>query len=113
MSIVISYPHLEFAAGQSPRLHRLPRIRVAQLVMDYLAYGWSVEEMCRHHPYLQPAEAHAAMVYYFDHRAEIEHEIEDELKELTAGGGEHRSPFFLRMRALGRRCNGGMMAMEI
>ena len=57
---------------------RLPRIRVAQIVMDYLAYGWSVEEICRQHPYLTPAEAHAAMGYYFDHQAEIDSEISDE-----------------------------------
>ena len=33
--------------SDTPRLRRLPRIRVAQIVMDYLAYGWSVEEICR------------------------------------------------------------------
>jgi len=102
MSLEISYPHLEQPPGQPPRLRRLPRIRVAQLVLDHLAYGWSVEEMCRQHPYLLPAEAHAAMAFYFDHRQEVEHEIESELKELTLAPGQPRSPFFVRMRALGR-----------
>ena len=46
--------------------------------MDYLAYGWSVEEICRQHPYLTPSEAHTAMGYYFDHQAEIDSEISDE-----------------------------------
>jgi hypothetical protein len=43
--------------------------------MDYLAHGWSAEEMCRQHPYLTPAEAHAAMAYYYDHAEEIDQEI--------------------------------------
>jgi hypothetical protein len=70
--------------------------------MDYLAYGWSADEMCRQHPYLTLAEAHAAMGYYFDHQDEIEGEIRSELertKQLEAQAS--RSPFFVRMRAKG------------
>ena len=43
--------------------------------MDHLVLGWSVEEMCRQHPYLMPAEAHAAMAYYWDHKERIDDEI--------------------------------------
>ena len=46
--------------------------------MDYLSHDWSVEEICRQHPYLKLAEAHAAMGYYFDHQEEIEQEINQE-----------------------------------
>jgi hypothetical protein len=52
--------------------------------MDYLAYGWSPDEMCRQHSYLTPAEAHAAMAYYFDHQDEIEREITAECREADA-----------------------------
>jgi len=75
----IAYPHIEKPDQQPARLRRLPRIRVAQIAMDYLAYGWSADEMCRQHPYLSLSEAHAAMAYYFDHQAEIDQEIKDEL----------------------------------
>ena len=75
MAVTARYPHIEEAAGQPARLRRLPRIRVAQIAMDHLAHGWSVEEMCRQHPYLTPAEAHAAMAYYWDHKQEIDDEI--------------------------------------
>ena len=84
MSIELGSPHIEKAAGGVARLRRFPRIRVAQLVMDYLAHGWSVDEMCRQHPYLTPAEGHAAMAYYFDHKAEIEQQIEADLHEYEA-----------------------------
>jgi len=103
MATEIAYPHIEKNPGQSARLRRIPRIRVAQIVMDYLAHGWSADEMCRQHSYLRPAEAHAAMGYYFDHQAEIDAEIQQELSDV----GESRrplpdTPFVARLRVQGR-----------
>jgi hypothetical protein len=81
----------------------LPRIRVAQIVMDYLAHGWSPDEMCRQHPYLTPAEAHTAMAYYFDHQAEIDQEIGAELEEAEQVQGHGQvSPVLNRLRLRGR-----------
>ena len=98
----LSYPHIEKSENQPARLQRLPRIRVAQIVMDYLAYGWSVEEICRQHLYLTPAEAHAAMGYYFDHQAEIDREISDEWAQVQASEAQGiRSPFYTRIKARG------------
>jgi uncharacterized protein (DUF433 family) len=92
--------HIEKIVGQPARLSRLPRIRVAQIVMDYLAHGWSPDEMCRHHSHLRPAEAHAAMAYYYDHQTEIEAEIQAELAEIeTARAAASPTPFVLRLRA--------------
>jgi len=102
VAIKVSYPHIEKHEGQPARLRRTPRVRVAQIVTDYLAYGWSVDEMCRHHPYLTPAEAHAAMAYYFDHQAEIDAEIKAESKQVEeARAKAPPSPFLVRMRAKG------------
>jgi len=75
------YPHLTFDEAGTARLARFPRIRVAQIVMDHLAHGWSVEEMCRQHPDLTPAEVHAAMLYYWDHQEDLHQEIEAEWKQ--------------------------------
>ncbi len=98
------YPHIEKQDGQPARLSRVPRVRVAQLVMDYLAHGWSVDEMCRQHPYLSPAEGHAAMAYYYDHQDEIDREIRDEVQELErTRAGMPPSPFALRFRQRGLR----------
>jgi len=103
MATAISYPHLEKPADGPARLARLPRIRVAQIVLDYLAYGWSVDEMCRQHDYLSPAEAHAAMAYYFDHRQEIDAEIQSELAELelqiTTEGRSALAAKLMRLRS--------------
>jgi uncharacterized protein (DUF433 family) len=102
MSALLNHPHLEKPTGEPARLQRIPRVRVAQIVLDYLAHGWSVEEMCRHHSYLTPAEAHAAMAYYFDHQEEIEQEIDAEWKQVQKERqSAQRSPFYVRMRAKG------------
>jgi hypothetical protein len=102
MTSQITYPHIEKLEGQSARLQRLPRIRVAQIVMDYLAHGWSVEEMCRHHSYIYPAEAYAAMGYYYDHQDEIDAEIRAEWEQAKQDKLEaFPSPFVARMRARG------------
>ena len=50
--------------------------------MDYLAYGWSADEISRQHPHLTLAEVHAAMGYYYDHQQEIDAEISAELEEV-------------------------------
>ena len=98
----LSYPHIEKHGDQPARLQRLPRIRVAQIVMDYLTYGWSVEEICRQHLYLKPAEAHAAMGYYFDHQEEIDQEITQEWEQVQDSVTKAaRSPFYTRMKARG------------
>lgn len=102
VSSVVTYPHIEKLDGEPARLQRVPRIRVAQIVMDYLAYGWSPDEMCRQHPYLQPAEAYAAMTYYFDHRDEIDHEIEAEWRQAQRELAQAaQSPLRVRLRAKG------------
>ena len=102
MAIAIEYPHIESPPGEPARLRRVPRVRVAQIVMNYLAYGWSVEEILRQHPYLTPAEAHAAMAYYFDHRVQIEDEIRQEWEQVNGEGDlGQRSPFYVRMKSKG------------
>ena len=102
MSVGLTYPHIESSPGQPARLRRAPRVRVAQIAMDYLAYGWSADEICRQHRYLTPAEAHAALAYYFDHQAQIDAEINaewDQVRKDRAAAAP--SPFLARMRAKG------------
>jgi len=104
MSAEVPYPHIIKPEGDVARLERVRRVRVAQIVMDYLAHGWSPEEMCRQHPYLLPAEPYAAMAYYFDHQEELDAEIAAERKMADdALARATPSPFFERMRREGRR----------
>jgi uncharacterized protein (DUF433 family) len=98
MNQVVIYPHIEKPEGGPARLQRVPRVRVAQIVMDYLAHGWSAEKMCRQHPYLTPAEAHAALTYYYDHPEEVDAEIAAENVQVERDKTQpRRSPFYARM----------------
>ena len=75
MTVATAYPHIEKVEGNPARLKRLPRIRVAQIAMDYLNHGWSADEVVLHYPHLKLAEVRSGMAYYFDHREEIDREI--------------------------------------
>jgi len=102
MTVTISYPHIVKPEGNPARLERLPRIRVSQIAMDYLFQGWSPDEICNQYPHLMPAEVHSAMAYYFDHQAEIEQEIEDEVKLVDEWRKKTPpSPIVLRLRSQG------------
>ncbi len=104
MTAKVNYPHIKIEANEPPRLQRIPRVRVAQIVMDYLAYGWSVDEMCRQHAYLMLSEAHAALAYYFDHEDEINAEIRQESEQVQQEkSAAAPSPFLVRMRLRGLR----------
>jgi uncharacterized protein (DUF433 family) len=104
MSAPVTYPHIAVNNDGVACLASHPRTRVAQIVMDYLAHGWSPEEICRHYPYLTLSETHAAMTYYYDHREQVDAEIRAELEqveELRQSAGQ--SPFFARLWAQGRQ----------
>jgi uncharacterized protein (DUF433 family) len=48
------------------------RIRVMDVVIQYERRGLSPEEIVYQYPSITLADVHAALAYYFDHRAEIE-----------------------------------------
>ena len=96
----IAYPHVVKEVGKPARLKSHPRVRVAQIVMDYLAYGWSADEIHRQHPHLALTEVHAAMGGYYDNQAEIDAEITAELEEVDhAIDAKARSPVWVKLKA--------------
>ncbi len=102
MSVEVAYPHIEKIEGNPARLRRLPRVRVAQIVIDYLNHGWSADDICIHYPHLKPAEVHSAMAYYFDHQLEIGAEIEAEQRVIEESRKNARpTPIEMRLREQG------------
>ncbi|MEO5803664.1 MAG: DUF433 domain-containing protein [Verrucomicrobiota bacterium] len=66
-------------------------IKVIEVVMDHLAYGWSADAIHEQHPHLSLAEIHSALAFYYDHTAEFDAQIakqKEELKALRAATGE-------------------------
>jgi len=51
-------------------------MEVIELVLETTAYGWSPEELHFQHPYLTLGQIHSALAYYWDHREELDQEIE-------------------------------------
>ena len=99
--LTANYPHILKTDDHPAHLERLPRIQVAQIVMDYLCYGWSVDEMCRQHPYLKPSEVYSAMGYYFDHQEEIDQQIHDQWQLVKNVDSQPKSPFYSRLKSRG------------
>lgn len=56
------------------------RVKVIELVLDHLAYGWSPEELHLQHPHLTMGQIHSALAYYWDRQAELDHDIERRLQ---------------------------------
>ena len=56
--------------------------KVIEVALDLIAHGWSAEEMHRQHPHLSLAQLHAALAYYYDHREELDADIERRWREV-------------------------------
>lgn len=78
-------------------------VKVIEVALDHLAYGWSAEEMQRQHPHLSMAQAYAALGYYYDHKTEFDRQIEESLcraEAMARDAGD--SPLLRRLRAAGK-----------
>ena len=80
------------------------RIRVAELISIKNAYGWDTDELARQYPHLSLGKVHAALSYYYDHKAAIDQENERLDREYE----EHRrnapeTPLHRRVRELRSR----------
>ncbi|HZT79686.1 MAG TPA: DUF433 domain-containing protein [Gemmataceae bacterium] len=79
------------------------RMKVIQVAIDHTAWLWSPEAIQRQYPYLSLAQIYAALAYYYEHKAEIDAEIERqerEYEELRAKNLD--SPGRQKLRALGK-----------
>jgi uncharacterized protein (DUF433 family) len=78
-------------------------VKVMEVVLDKLGYGWSAEEIHFQHRHLSMAQIHAALSYYYDHQAEFDAEIERDLQEVKAlAAAAKDSPLRRRLRAMGK-----------
>ncbi|VAW31939.1 hypothetical protein MNBD_CHLOROFLEXI01-2606 [hydrothermal vent metagenome] len=77
-------------------------MKVIELVLDHIAYGWSPEEMRFQHPQLSLGQIYSAMAYYWDHQDELDADIEQRLRKVDALAKSARpTPLDARLRAKG------------
>ena len=77
--------------------------KVREIVLDVVAQGWGPKEIHLNHPHLSLAQIHAALAFYYDHKSDLDAEIENSLRraeETRAAAGE--SAIRKRLAALGK-----------
>lgn len=77
-------------------------MKVVELVTSQFAYGWSPEELHLNYPHLSMSQIHSALAYYWDHKSEIDLDMERRFQfaeKLRKEAGE--SPLAARLRAQG------------
>jgi uncharacterized protein (DUF433 family) len=67
-------------------------MKVVELVVEQQAYGWSPEELHFQHPYLPLGQIHSALAYYWDHRDELDRDIQRRLERVEVLRGEFEPP---------------------
>lgn len=53
-------------------------VKVIEIVLDHLAFGWSAEAIQEQHSGLSLAQIYAALAWYYDHQAEMDAEIAEQ-----------------------------------
>lgn len=100
-SMQTSYEHIVTDERGTPLIAGTT-MKVVELVIEKLAYGWSAEELCFQHPYLSLGQIYSALAYFADHETEFEKDIEKRLElsiKLQRDAGA--PPLLTRLRTKG------------
>lgn len=71
--IVLNEAHIPIITGTT--------MKVIELVLAQAAYGWSAEELHIQFPHLSLGQIYSALAYYWDHREELESNIETRIQK--------------------------------
>ena len=99
----VDYPHIEL---RSPGVAYIAgtQTKVVEIALDRIAHHWDADEIQRQHPHLSLSQIYAALAYYSDHKAELEGQIEEQLryveKSRTSAG---ESQIRVKLKAMDRR----------
>lgn len=78
------------------------RIKVIEVALDKIANESSPEEIHFQYPHLSLAQIHSALAYYYDHQAEFDTEITQQLERIGQLAEQSQdSPGRKRLRVLG------------
>ncbi len=95
------YKHIQLDENKVPIVAG-STMKVIEIVMAQMAYGWTPEEIHINHRYLSMSQILSALAYYWDHKAELDADIqrrEEYVKKAEQEAGE--SPFVARLKAQG------------
>jgi uncharacterized protein (DUF433 family) len=72
---VITYPHVEIGPNGAPYIAGTG-FKVRMLIEEHLTDGADANELQRRHPQLTLSQIYGALVYYHDHKQQIDGEID-------------------------------------
>ena len=95
------YEHIILDEGRVPVIAGTTT-KVVELIVERMAYGWSPEELHFQHPHLTLGQIYSALAYYWDHRADLDKDIERRLESADSlRGSLGESPLVARLKAKG------------
>jgi uncharacterized protein (DUF433 family) len=98
-----SYPHIERDTRGVPIVAGTT-MKIIELVMAQRAHGWSPEELSFQFHYLSMAQIHAALAYYWDHREELDADMDQRAaRAANLEAAERTTPLAQRLAALKHR----------
>ena len=71
----VRFPHIEVEGHETPVIAG-STMKVIELVTAQDAYGWSPDELHFQYPHLTMGQIHSALAYYWEHKEELDAEIE-------------------------------------
>lgn len=102
MTQATTYEHIVINEAGVPLIEGTTT-KVVELVLDVLAYGWSPDEIQFQHPHLTLGQIHSALAYYWDHKEEIDRDIErraERIEEIRCEIGPSQLAERLRAKGL-------------
>src|SRR5437870_1516826 len=72
------------------------RVKVIEIVLDKIAYGWSPEEIHFQHPHLSLAQIHGALMFYYENQSRLDAQIKQQVEEAGKLAVEVSDPDFRR-----------------
>jgi uncharacterized protein (DUF433 family) len=60
------------------------KVKVIELALDHLAYGWSADAIHEQFPSLTLAQIHSALAWFYDHESEFLREISERERRVEA-----------------------------
>lgn len=72
-----AWPFIEINERGRPTIPS-KRLKVLMLAREHLAHGWDAEEFHSQYPHLTLPEIHAALGYYYEHRADCDRMIHED-----------------------------------
>jgi uncharacterized protein (DUF433 family) len=101
MATETRYEHIILGDGQVPMIAGTT-MKVVELVLAHLAYGWSPEELHFQFPFLTLGQIHSALAYYWDHQEQLDQDIEYRLAAADTLRQSQGTPLLVeRLRAKG------------